>query len=1121
MNHNKIMHNKNITITLMQQQESYITINKLFFEKNKDYKIIVDIIKNDQQCIHFWSNDHTLYDTNNKKYLTNGINKINIQIKEDNTIDIGFIAITTKALDKFIIKNISLQPCDIVIDNTNKKPISQVQLISIKQNIIQQIDPTPIVNPTPIIMNNKAKIIVECQSVNYHNNTPKILIVLDKYQSEYGFIERHTDILVKEFNCAVHELNKNSNVCYDTFDVIIWQSTNHKIVNKCLYQKFIYIVHQVCDWNETDKKIMIENNEFINEYVFISANVKNAFEQKLFILDNGYVIENNANMNNLELTNSDPNLCVSFGTYMQSENQFGLIKLFEKLNQFQLEIYGDVIDHVYYRQLQLYIMSNKLTNVKLFATNQKYFGRLVNANYYCTLTTNQLCNYFMLDAISLGKKIICSPQSINSDTVKYYPNKYIYENNSPINKLIYWLHQSKHVPYLPYTFNHFIEPYKNIIYNQPVKIKQGYTTVTSIADVLSDIATTKNATKNGYSILLRIKNEQESIEKCILDIVDLVDEIIVVDNNSTDNTLEIIRWLERLYSNVFVYEYQINVPRYGQEHINNFKKLTDEKNNTLATYYNWTASKATFNKKIKWDGDFWCIRSNFKKLLDEFRNETNILAVHFSGITLFIDKDDYYIKNKSYYNEYRLFLNNDQLIWSDYLISENNYCETSCHFSNNTNNKFIYRLFIFIETKITTKNEFLSKSELVNDGRDNIDYQIMNKLQENAQLSHELLIKTTNLYYDIDDMVLQTGFFDIDCNIKSDNHCLIEQHYYQKPYYDAYFMGHFLFKKKKRILLVIDSYGWAFDNISKKILTYCKNVDIHIVPYPSLGEKINDETTRESIEEYDIIIMFWYGAENHKILDFYRKKVPKIYLCLYDYSQWVNNVNKTQENVYRSKLAYFIDKIDGYLFSTPFIPINFENCFASTKFLPKFPCYDGVDIDKFYYQGYTNEIYTKPLLTVGWIGNSNPHAHGINKGFILIKNVVEKMNDKFMFQPQDSMIKRISHDEVPAYIGQVDIIVCFSMAEGTPNQILEASASGKCWISTKVGISVELYNTIENNPTGILINRDEYELANALQNLYNNREIIVQFGKNGRAAIEKTWSWSEKVKQFYDVFITD
>ena len=77
---------------------------------------------------------------------------------------------------------------------------------------------------------------------------------------------------------------------------------------------------------------------------------------------------------------------------------------------------------------------------------------------------------------------------------------------------------------------------------------------------------------------------------------------------------------------------------------------------------------------------------------------------------------------------------------------------------------------------------------------------------------------------------------------------------------------------------------------------------------------------------------------------------------------------------------------------------------------------------------------------------------------------------------------------------------------------------GKCWISTDVGIVRELNNTINNCEAGIIINRNEKELEEALLKLYYNREFIINYGINGRKNIDFDWGWDKKVEQFYNFF---
>jgi glycosyltransferase involved in cell wall biosynthesis len=175
---------------------------------------------------------------------------------------------------------------------------------------------------------------------------------------------------------------------------------------------------------------------------------------------------------------------------------------------------------------------------------------------------------------------------------------------------------------------------------------------------------------------------------------------------------------------------------------------------------------------------------------------------------------------------------------------------------------------------------------------------------------------------------------------------------------------------------------------------------------------------------------------------------------------------------------------------------------------------DGVDTTLFKFKEYSNDILTKKRLKIGWIGDSNPKASGIQKGYNEIKQYISDLSANFEFCPLDKQIKQIPHNKVPEYIYNIDIIICYSTCEGTPNQILESSSCGRCWISTNVGIVSSVYNTLPNNPTGIIINKNEQSLKKALMFLYNNRKLIVELGINGRKAIQVKWDWKNRLDGF-------
>jgi glycosyltransferase involved in cell wall biosynthesis len=194
----------------------------------------------------------------------------------------------------------------------------------------------------------------------------------------------------------------------------------------------------------------------------------------------------------------------------------------------------------------------------------------------------------------------------------------------------------------------------------------GKRVVTKLEDALSDMKTTSTHLQAGVSILLRVKNEKSNIQLCIESVYSLVDEVIVVDNMSDDGTLEILQILEKKYQNLLLYQYNINVPKAGQEHKNRIKINKDD---SLATFYNWTLSKANYNTVIKWDGDFICIQKNFQDMLDTFhlRNRTDRFALWFSGITCFHKK---YYNLVSYYDEFRAFSKLNGFRWESCVHAE-------------------------------------------------------------------------------------------------------------------------------------------------------------------------------------------------------------------------------------------------------------------------------------------------------------------------------------------------------------------------------------------------------------------------------------------------------------------
>lgn len=175
----------------------------------------------------------------------------------------------------------------------------------------------------------------------------------------------------------------------------------------------------------------------------------------------------------------------------------------------------------------------------------------------------------------------------------------------------------------------------------------------------------------GLSFLIRAKNEEFMVAQCLQSIVDIAEEIIFVDNNSTDRTLEIATLLAEKYPNIFVYQYNIDVPKAGIKH----EIAVENKSlNTLATYYNWCLSKTTKFNVIKWDCDFIPLRENLVKMINKYnlKERNDYFSIWYSGKTLFFGE---VIREIDYYDEFRIFSKKNGFVWDNY-----NGCETATYY---------------------------------------------------------------------------------------------------------------------------------------------------------------------------------------------------------------------------------------------------------------------------------------------------------------------------------------------------------------------------------------------------------------------------------------------------------
>jgi glycosyltransferase involved in cell wall biosynthesis len=109
----------------------------------------------------------------------------------------------------------------------------------------------------------------------------------------------------------------------------------------------------------------------------------------------------------------------------------------------------------------------------------------------------------------------------------------------------------------------------------------------------------------------------------------------------------------------------------------------------------------------------------------------------------------------------------------------------------------------------------------------------------------------------------------------------------------------------------------------------------------------------------------------------------------------------------------------------------------------------------------------------------------------------------------------IKPNEVPSYHKMFNVEVYLS-DESFGVSALEASACGKPVIASSTGGLAEI---IINNETGFLVESKNVEqIVEAVEKLIFNKNLLEEFGKNGKDRVEKYFNWEDNVDQMVKIY---
>ena len=330
--------------------------------------------------------------------------------------------------------------------------------------------------------------------------------------------------------------------------------------------------------------------------------------------------------------------------------------------------------------------------------------------------------------------------------------------------------------------------------------------------------------------------------------------------------------------------------------------------------------------------------------------------------------------------------------------------------------------------------------------------------------------------------------------------------------------------EKKKIALIIDTEGWAFDNIAHQLKNNLTEFDIDIIP----GRIFEGNMIKLFLfgEDYDLMHFLWRGyltlidrAEMHNYIEalgmsfekFKQKYIlnknitfsvcDELYLSGDD--EW-----RTEETMKYGK-EYFVTSKRLY------------NIYQQFSKKPQMVIHDGVDLQKYIPEN-LDRFKNIETVRIGWTGNSkfkDSEGDSDMKGVEgIIKPAIEELQREgysFELNLADRNIKMSPQEEMPKFYNSIDLYVCASKTEGTPLPIIEAMAMGVPVISTDVGIVSEAVG--ECNKKYILKERTKEDLKNAIKSIIKNKQDFEEISKENIEKV-KQWDWKVIAQQYKEFF---
>jgi glycosyltransferase involved in cell wall biosynthesis len=301
-------------------------------------------------------------------------------------------------------------------------------------------------------------------------------------------------------------------------------------------------------------------------------------------------------------------------------------------------------------------------------------------------------------------------------------------------------------------------------------------------------------------------------------------------------------------------------------------------------------------------------------------------------------------------------------------------------------------------------------------------------------------------------------------------------------------------RRVPRVLVIVDRAGWAHDRKSQALAAA-------LAPDYRIVKRFHGEVTADDVEDADLVLLYYWLQLDKlgPLADIVRRRRDRLLLGVCsDYElqgEWrepgLEVLRRLPHAVFANNLT-LATKLEGWL----------ERPVAYTP--------NGVDTTFFHPSA------SRPRrreLRVGWAGsltNQTPAHRGVHDYIAPAVSAVHGAQLCLAAREQ----RWRGPEEMRAFYHALDVYVCASASEGTPNPCLEAAACGLPVVTTPVGNMPEL---IRHGHNGFFVERDAGDIARRLAELRDDAELRARMGEAARVQIE-AWDWRKQAANYDALF---